>query len=460
LKLLRGQFAPSNALFVLSIPLIAEVARKYVYYSDWWFAAGDCIVAIFALWAIVHARVKPAWSPIFLFPLLIFTIYVTVGDFVLQNAPIIFAIGLRTTLMPFIYLAAGAYAMSGGGEPSLYRIEKQAKLWIIVLAGFACLQLALGRASPINDLPTESIGRGMGDYTNAGVSVLGMFRPTSVFMHTGKYAQVLSLLILAHWALILKSLRTKTSSVNLLFGVAEIVGLVVSGSRAALLSVTLGLLGYMILWPRQSVRRISKKLVPVLLLAVVAAMLFVPNNVLDLVGGRFASTVSDAPKRFETNLVEPWEAVVSVGGPVGAGLGYYVSSSARYGGQALYQTVGSNAEDAWLRICAETGVAGLLLFCVVLATLAGRAYFRAKKGGYMAALSGFAFCWLITVAVWNITHDYLGDPTATCIGFFLTGAIFATGRVEASARAADSVAQLRLFSPLSESPGRLQRSKR
>ena len=89
-------------------------------------------------------------------------------------------------------------------------------------------------------------------------------------------------------------------------------------------------------------------------------------------------------------------------------------------------STGGNAESSWIRLVAELGVVGLVLYGCYHASLVMQAAKRvlSKKtvasGPYL-----FAFSWLLAIACWVITHDTFANAFGMAIGFGLCGAAFA-----------------------------------
>ena len=303
----------------------------------------------------------------------------------------------------------------------------------------AVLQLILGPTHPINRIH-EGLGadhrHGIGSYTVGNVGIEWLFRPTSIFLHTGKFGQIA--FILATYCLFFRAgmgpKALKTDARMLI----ELNVLLITGQRAAILGYVAALLllhASPKTWVHLGLRALSLCAIGMGALSVLRGVNV--GTVAQLVGRRVWSGVTEIPSRFQRNLLEPLDVVVERFGSTGAGAGAFSLGSTQWGGMPLYDVIDvGTAENSWLRILAELGWFGVLLFgagIVALIWVGGRELMRRRDGlegeellrRHLLKLSVYQ---LVIVALWANTHDVLGSATTMAILFGYAGILLAGRR--------------------------------
>ena len=414
-------------VLVANTPLLAEVVRKYVIHSDLVFIAGDIFVVgiliIGALWVYGRTRLPPLYGV----TAYIFVLYSLLGFFLSGGPLIAFGIGLRAIFLPLIYgvLVGALLARSKDSLKVLYVIMTA---WVVIAGTFAVIQVALGADNPINSSWGQQ-GSGIGDYSgvegdaNAG---LNLFRPTSFFMHTGKFGQVIFALIIFRWACLAHRL-VPLGPLAILTVAADLVAIAVSGQRATFLFAALASIGLM---------RIGKH--GLLMGLIVGAGILGITGVLaigssgadvqKLVRERFLSVTDDIPRRLEANLIRPTTVILDRYLIAGDGLGTYTLGSEAYTGvrkNERFRAIGLG-ESSWTRLAAELGVPGVLLFALLVAILLRFAWRAGKPEQDMVVrvCGTFFLFWYGSLVLWANTADVFANSVAMTLGFALTGGMF------------------------------------
>lgn len=303
----------------------------------------------------------------------------------------------------------------------------------------ALLQLALGKGHWINHihpalLPTDRMGTA--DYSAGPLAFDWLFRPTSIFLHTGKFG--IAAFLLASYRLFYRTWRWPGLKVWLPLTALEFLLLLVTGQRAA---ITLYLLALPLIAFLLAMRtgHFQIALTSVWLFVTVISAVFLLTMIHDplaqVISGRLLSVVPEAAVRLRDNLLLPLTFVADRWLFAGEGAGAFSLGSTAFGGRPLYEVVPvGTAENAWLRLIAEQGMPGAVLFLILLGLVATWALrrsrvFAASRDAAARGAAG-ACIWLLyalaAVSAWANTHDVFGNSLAT---FFL----FTTAGVAANA---------------------------
>lgn len=427
------------APLVISLPLLAEVIRKYVYPSNLVLPLAE-ILAVFVALALFQ-RLPVNRATAVLGALIVASIawgLLTIAfghqDFALGM------VGLRNFLVPCAFLVIGA---SLGNTFTSDRftglLHRVFTLWFVALALVAVFQLLVGRDHWLNAIP-EGMGDergGIGDYTVGEVGLDFLFRPTSIFLHTGKLGAVLFVLSSYRLCYAASSYRRNTFWIGRVF---DVVVLMVSGQRAAI--VGYGLVAVVVGLMRSGRRSLAVVVMAVALGAIGLAIFgWVTASggsesigIGALIFMRTVSGVVDIPLRVADNVIAPLEYVLAHYALSPAGLGAFSFGSAQFGGQPLYEVVPiGTAENAWLRLLAEQGLLGLVLagaFWIALVFYSVMAWRNARMVSVSwvhgkSDLTTLALCPALILAVlllWANTHDVLGNVTVMSLFMVTFGA--------------------------------------
>lgn len=423
-----------HAVFLLSLPLLAEVVRKYGLHSDVVLLAADIFVIVTALLFVAHIGrsrevlivallmlVSVAWG----------LITVALGH---QNL-LLGLIGLRSLLVPSAFFIAAYVQFKRLGYARAAAIYyRVSTTWFLIILAVAVAQLLAGRDHWLNQLP-EGFGderHGVGDYTVGELGVDFLFRPTSIFLHTGKMGAVLFLL--AAYRLSYQAFATKVSLWRFWFHRGlDLLALVLSGQRAAIL-------GYMLFWllivAIRGARRMTLRglagglavaLAALILLSLASKLEEAGDGLGGLLAGRVISGIQDVAPRAIDNVVRPSAYVFKEYGWSPAGMGAFSLGSGRFGGRPLYDLVPiGTAENSWLRILAEQGFPGLAFaaaFWGVIFGLGLRACYKARgRTDYFDGqlrvsrdITIYGPAVLLIFVLWANTHDIMGNVTVMSI---------------------------------------------
>lgn len=432
-------------LLVLNAPLLAEVTRKYLIRDDMVFLAADVLaiislLAVVALGKISFSRIPATFyllSSVFMVWTLILHLF--------SGVPIgIYGVGFRANYMPLVYMLVSAYFVKNipNGTRLLYR---SVFFWIVVVSTMAVLQVALGRDHPINKVWGEQ-GVGIGDYTMEGQKVIvqGLFRPTSVFMHTGKFGQTVFMLVLFKWSYIIFSGK-KFSRLSYAFIVFDIAALAISGQRGAFLFMAFSVVVLLLLGAKSG-RKVALGTASLVMMgaALVTLLCLVFPEYGNAFVERFYYAILDIPSRIDGNFTKPIQSVLNDYLASGRGFGYYTFGSRLFGGKIVYHDdqikLFGFGESSLIRLCLEVGLLATLVNIAAFATLYHRAIKVFKK--YRQCPSGataiFYMLWIASLGMWSNTADVFADTVPMFFGYAMSGALLLKLTETKQAKAAPS----------------------
>mgnify|MGYP001434204591 CR=1 FL=1 len=257
---------------------------------------------------------------------------------------------------------------------------------------------------------------GVMDFAGAGdtyfsVAGLSVFRPTSIFMHTGKFGQTIFMFFLFSFAylMIRPGYMARTAVL------VSLVGIAVSGQRAAMASALI-ILGVYLLRDVRSYGKYAFGGMMLLLTAILLLSIFDATMAVGVVEGvydRLTSTIGVSGGRFAENSSN-WETALSLGGLFGAGIGTYSLGGGIAGGSGSFLAV---AENAWMRFVTEWGVIGSAIVAVIVlkSVLPLRRPYSSKF-----VIGNYVVLPVALLSMWCLTHDLLANYlTMAYFGLYL-----------------------------------------
>ena len=356
---------------VLFSPVLAEVVRKYVFWSDAVFLlhyAG--LITLLGLLLLRNGAYR-------LVPQNVFTVAcLLVGWTCVQAAltgvpPLALAVGISTYLIPVLALYLSIIAFATTPRLLVYSFWMATTIQIVSY-GFGILQLNSNPESVFNymppgvEIPVASYA--VADDPDRGVEY--MVRPVSIYMHTGQFGSVVFVLSLFR---VLCMYLASYSSARIVFQVlaVDLPALIISGQRAAGL-VYLPIL-LMVLLRRGGSMSWITLLGGIAFVYLGSAAGLLPTSLLsfgDVGAKRIASGLGEIAARLEANLLWPATAVLEHYFLIGEGPGLFSAGLRNFAGAGQAdQYVFMIAENGWLRTAAEVGVIGMLLYGWMLWTL-------------------------------------------------------------------------------------------
>lgn len=429
-------------LIVINAPILAEVIRKYLIHNDFVFLAAD-VVAIFTFAiAALNGSLRSIRVPVMFFVLSFVFILLTLVLLLVRNSNFgIYGIGARATYMPLVYLVLSAYFVKSNPNAIKYFFAS-ATFWVIASALMAAAQIALGKDHPINNVWGHQ-GIGIGDYAKEKGELIDktLFRPTSIFMHTGKFGQVAFVLVLFRLCYTLYG-GEKINKLLLPLFAFDVVALFISGQRGAFLFIAFSLAVLMLLGAKGGARTALQMLAFAFLSIVLAGVLI---TLFPQYGSafseRFYSAIVAIPSRLEGNLIEPFETILSDFFVFGRGFGYYTFGSSQFGGKIVYQdtylALAGYGESSIIRMCLEAGLLATLFNIGAFLVLYGKALsgFYAAGRSLAGASIIFYLLWIFSLTLWSNTADVFGNTVPIFYGYALSGAILLNGLKFANAKA-------------------------
>jgi hypothetical protein len=421
-------------LFLLNMPLLQEATRKYLIHSDLVFLGGDVLVLTAVVVIGLQGRLNLRNVPrTFLLLSVLFVAATAANHAATDNSIGMYGVGIRAMFLPVVYMLLSARYVSAV-RSGYERIFFCVTLWILIIGAMAMLQVILGKSHPINAVWGTS-ALGVGDFATIekGVLIPGMFRPTSIFTHTGKFGQVIFTLVLFKWCYLLFS-NVKRSFLPYGLMLFDLAAILVSGQRAALMFLVLSI-GTAVFYSRQHGARILKVLVPGLFLSGGLFGVWMTNpDMATAVYDRFASVVAAIPIRLEGNLWLPIQTILNDYLVDGKGLGYFTFGSRIFGGKLVYETINLEGlgESSLIRLCGEVGLIVAMTMVLAYLTILARAWSvcQAQKGTPVASGALFFCVWMVCLILWSNTADVFANSIVTTLGFGLGGATFCSLRLE------------------------------
>jgi hypothetical protein len=295
---------------------------------------------------------------------------------------------------------------------------------LIVSYGLGILQIAGGPDSAFNYMPpgVENEIAGYAVAPDSGSEIGFMVRPASIYMHTGKFGSIVAVLSLFR---LFYMYSANYSLARIVVQVLAVDGpaVVVSGQRAAALVYLAAL--FVVLVKRGDAVSWILLLGGMVVLVVGSAAGLVPSSALPFGGvavDRIASGIDEIPSRLQANVLQPATGVLERYLVIGEGPGMFSSGLRNFAesDHALEHVLGT--ENGWLRTAAELGLIGMLLYGLMLWTLATAGI----------RLSGRFFNYLtvlcLALALWSNTHDLFNNYVMMWQGFLLAGVVLLDSR--------------------------------
>ncbi len=420
-------------LLILNAPLIGEVVRKYAIHSDLVFFAGD-LLALMSLFALLMRGELRGRLPAMSYILAAMTAtWIFAQQLVTSRDFGVLGVGARAMLMPFVYLWLSTSFMAKHRD-AIRLLFISATFWVCLAGAMAMAQIALGRDHPINAVWGDQ-ALGMGDYSGVGQETVAgdLFRPTSIFTHTGKFGQVAFLLVLFRWCVYAFS-NAKQNKMSYVFILADILTVAISGQRAAFVFLLISAAAMAWFAGRVSGKALARALAGLTGVAALVAgfCLAFPQYGAALIS-RFESGVMEIPLRLQGNLVLPIGTILKDHLAFGEGFGYFTMGARQFGGKVIYQDLDLEGfgESSLIRICGEIGLIGAMLYIGMYLTIYWKATMATRAIAGTASLPSAIFyvLWITSLVLWCNTADVFGNTVATFMGYALSGAVLLTDGV-------------------------------
>ena len=189
-----------SIFLVIALPIVAELFRKYIFYSNVWLIILDVILLIIFVKALFKYK-PPIIFNLWLLVLLIFSIHGVIFSLINDRSVFSLLFGLRTAFYPLVgFLIASSVNFDKDFSNQLIKFVL---LLVILIAGFGAAQIIIdpqpwgGEIHWINYVPSEiEYGRSLGfggfdQKVNDQFPIINLYRPHSIFLHTGKFGQVI-----------------------------------------------------------------------------------------------------------------------------------------------------------------------------------------------------------------------------------------------------------------------------
>jgi len=423
-------------LFVLNVPLLTEIVRRFLFQSDIVFIVGDLfVIGTFGFLFLSGQYQTPDPVPLLLKLFVsLFCIWIFIQQLVVNQPLLIFAVGARATFIPIVYLYVSAFFYKRVGNNGISQLYVIANIWIIIMGTIAIAQLILGIDHPINII-SGFPDSGIGNYTMAQQSISQgktqflsyLFRPTSFFMHTGKFGQALFCLVLFKWVVLFFREQKISPFIKLSIGF-DILIVLLSGQRGAILFLFLSICFSMLFFIKEKKLAAWGSVVLGVGLILSITKLFMPSEMAELVFGRMIISVFyDIPVRLENTLFVPLKTLFNSYYFMGEGFGYFTLGAQRFGGKLLYDWLPTrgNPENSYLRIIGELGVLGLIFYLSIYIGFLWLAWnkTRTDRTYLYRPVCIYFILWLGSIIFWANTHYIFANSVGMSLGFSFGGAL-------------------------------------
>jgi len=391
-------------LGVILVPIIFEILRKYILYSNIWFVIMDF------LFILIFVRTLFKFNPHFIFlcwsfVIIVFVLHGLIFSLIYEYSPLTLLFGLRTAFYPLV-----GFLVASSLDFDRRLIDKIILLLLILLLSvsfFGLLQILLVdnpwslSTHWINYVPDEiEYGRslGFGGYNeeiNAMFPSVNLYRPHSIFLHTGKFGQVV-------WGfsaiLIMLSGGLSSKKRGLIF-ITIILCNMITMQRAALYPILLFMSIYIFTFS-------SRKLILMCLFFFFAFfIILIGSENIYLVLERIFSALPEIPRRLPTVLYAA--SGVLDNGILGDGWSYYSTGAQMVGGGNYAQYYGG--EGGWIIMAAEVGVPITLVLFLSNVVLGLLIFFKSifiNRDRYLSFWTGYV---VLLLPVWAVTHNIYGS---------------------------------------------------
>jgi hypothetical protein len=405
---------------VLFSPILAEVIRKYVVWSNSVFTAHYAMIVVFLGLFLLKRTVQLRFVPQTLFTAACLVVaWVCLQAPLAGVSPLALVIGISSYVIPVVALYLSVIAFATTARLAVYAFSV-ATVILIVSYGLGMLQIVGGPDSAFNYMPPgiENKIAGYPIATGSGLDIGFMVRPASIYMHTAKFGSIVA--VLSSFRLFyMYSANYSLPRIVLQVFAVDLPALVVSGQRAAAIVYLTAL--FVVLVRRGDAVSSILLLGGIIVVLVGSAAGLVPSSALSFGGiavDRIASGLDEIPWRLQANILRPAIEVLERYLVIGEGPGVF-SSGLRNFAESDYalEHVFLVTENGWLRTAAELGLIGMLLFGLMLWTLATAGI----------RLSGRFFNYLtvlcLALALWSNTHDLFNNYVMMWQGFLLGGVV-------------------------------------
>ena len=399
----------------ISAHLIAEVLRRFLGWSDLAYGVADIVVLAAALVVIVKYGVRLDKRIIMAFGVYVFF---GVASHLASGHPVVLvAVGLRPLVLGLAMYAIAEVAFRRIADAPR-QLRAVMSVWLIIITAVAVYQIYAGVGAPINEI--EGVPRGGRGDPYGGLEWL--FRPTSIFMHSGRFGQFTFFLALVFVLPILS--RRRHDLAEWLLGCVALFAVLLSGQRAAFVLFIVAVSGIMLLQQR---RRLALRLGS-LLTAIFSVVAAANARVLEAVADRAISGFLGGFERVAEQGAH-WNVGFLQYPVVGEGLGFFSLGAEAFGGEIYYSYMGrfgGGGENSWLSIQGEAGIFGVAAFAVALLLVVQRAWGAYQLNG---GSRGRGWEWHISAAIfplalslWALTHHVFSNYLHMIALFTLFGA--------------------------------------
>jgi len=403
------------AIFILQLPFLLELIRRFIFPSAMVLAIIDVFVYIFFMKAISAGSIKN--SEFYKNILISIVVYGMFSTFLTHKSLYLMYVGIRPLVLMVMYYSISEYIFIRANRSDFKRFYYFFIFWQIFIASLSFAQLLLGSENPINFLP-----EGASDDLNSVVKYedSDIFRPSSIFLFAGKYGQVAFFMATLPIVFVIGGIKNKLIYTLLIFG---IIGLFISGQKAGIISFLIISLMAIVYFKNYKI------LIPITYIGIIIllSLLFVPAVLKEdfsyIIFDKIIEGFSIISSRSDDNFFSVYRPILNNLSLMGTGVG---------GLQYSVMDISSffiEIENSTLRIIAEWGFIGYSVYVAsVLYLIFGKKYLYSRNLNknnltmYAKILNFATLAIFILLLFWSNTHDVFGNYLSCIILASIAGA--------------------------------------
>ena len=410
-----------SVIFVLSLPIIFEVFRKYIFFSSIWLIVLDLIFLVIFVSTLMNFK-PPTILNIWLFVIAIFVLHGLAFSIIDMREPYPILFGLRLAFYPiFGFLVASSLTFDKDLTGKLIKVTL---ILLLLISVFGMLQIIIDQ-SPwerpthwINYVPTElnyaccSFGFGGSPFDSAEYKLIpgfNIYRPHSIFLHTGKFGQTvfgLSVILL----MLARDLTPKNRGILMII---IILCNLITSQRSALYPLISFMLLYTYLFSENKMKIFIIAFITGLSLSILKF------EKISFLVFKFFSIIPEIPSRLE--LFYAANGLID-NNLLGDGWGLYATGAQAFGGLSFPDVYGG--EGGWIIIAGELGIPIAVILCLLALSLGALIFLRSilKTGdSYLAFWASFT---ILLLPLWAATHNIFGSYIMMFYSFIAVGLYF------------------------------------
>jgi hypothetical protein len=401
--------------FVINIYFLFEFVRRFFFQDSLMLLLlPEILITAFGLYKLVVKKVYLDLPYVAVAFFVLVFIGMIASIFVAQISPLFLLLSLRGFIVC-------AFAVVISLNPKRKQTINWFLFWNIVCLLVASAQIFLGPEHPFSRVASLKYGS-IQVFNDAEYDYGSFFwfRPTSIFMHVGKYGQMSFALFCVFWGALVANWKDKKFILGVVVAIAN---LLVSGQRSGVILAALVVLCTLFVLKRSAYKFSTFIFVVSLLLVLLFA--FLPEGTGSKVGGsiyhRYLETSSEEIRsRANSQIVEGFRLIFDKYSFSGEGAGVLSIGAQRLNidpdvvQKSILEKAGTYdvvLEGSYIRMALESGAITMIFFIGFWLSIVVAGIVRVRKSirSYILGLS------ILAAMIWAFTHDILGNTPVVSI---------------------------------------------